>query len=309
MHAFRAWAIAALVGAIAAASACASSEDTSGSGAVGGTSGSAGGDGSAGSGATGGSGGAGGSGAAGGSAGAAGSAGSAGSAGAGGGDAGPPVSVSGATLALTNSAPIVGFQVCVYQNPSVPCVMTNALGDYTISGVPGNSELLLEFTKTGYFPVLRTITTDTTDMDIGAITHPSTAEANAFAGLVGTSIDPTKGQVLALALETVLLSDGGSGFYGQDGVVASMTPMSGTGPFYTTGDPPIPSTTATATDGSGIGLFANVTPGEVEVEMTHPTKACTRYVQAAWQGTTPTASRVPVVAGYLVGGGALQCPP
>ena len=291
--------------------ACASSEDDGGgSGGSAGTAGSAGAAGAdagtGGTGATGGSAGAGG-GTGGTAGGAAGSGGSAGALV----DAGPPVKVLGYTVGLQDpNPPVADFKVCVYGQPQVPCVMTNAIGYYELDGVPGNSELLIEFTKTSYLPVLRTITTATTTLDMGTIQYPTTAEATAFASLAGVTLDPAKGQVLATALKTVILSDGGTGFTGQDGVSVSMSPATGAGPFYASaGALPLPDPNLTATSTNGLALFANVDVGEVEVEMTHATLACTRYVEATWAGSTGTASRVPIVAGYLVGGAALQCPP
>jgi hypothetical protein len=300
-HAFKAWSGTALIAVTLPLAACAEAEDGGIPGGAGGAAG------SAGAGAT--AGGGGGSGA--GSGGVAGSAGTA-SGGTGGlVDAGPPVTVSGyikeLTLGTDPPKPVADMQVCVYGVPSVPCVSSNGIGYYQIP-VPGGNEILLEFTKPTFFPVLRTITTGSADMELGSIPYPTVAQANLFATMVGTALDSAKGQVLAMALKTVILSDGSTAFGGQEGVSAVMSPKSGGGPFYTN-DSSLPDTSATATSTTGVGLFANVDPGEVEIEMTHTTKACTRYVDGAWQGSTSTASRVPVIAGYIVGGAVLQCPP
>jgi hypothetical protein len=254
----------------------------------------------------------------GGSGGTSGGAGSAGDGGATGGtggiiiDAGPPLSVSGNIVELSLSTappnPVPDMKVCVYGLPSVPCVYSDSAGDYTIVGVPGGNDLLLEYTKTGFYPVLRTITTGSTDLELGSIPYPTVAQAKLFATLVGTQLDETRGQVLAMALKTVVLADGGTTFAGQEGVSAAMTPKSGAGPFYTAANS-VPDPTAAATSSNGVGLFANVNPGEVEIEMKHGTKSCQRYADGAWQGSTATASRVPVIAGYLIGGAVLECPP
>ena len=69
----------------------------------------------------------------------------------------------------------------------------------------------------------------------------------------------------------------------------------------------LPSTSLTTTSTAGIGLFANVSPGDVEVTLTHLSKSCQR-MGTSWSGTTPTASKVKVVAGYLTAGAGLECP-
>ncbi|MEZ4219773.1 MAG: hypothetical protein R3B13_02510 [Polyangiaceae bacterium] len=233
-----------------------------------------------------------------------GASGASGSSGAGGQDAGPTVSVSGRTLGLVTVSPIAGFSVCLYQVPSVPCVTSDTNGNYTLPGVPANSEVLLEYKLSGYLNVLRTVTTGAGNVDVGVANYPSTAEANAFASLVGTTIDPTKGQVLFSAFQP-----GTTSLDGQDGVTASMSPTSGSGPHYINSGPPLlPDSNLTATDTIGFGLYANVSPGNVEITLTHPTKTCQRLVLASFAGSGPTVSKVPVVAGYLTAGAALECP-
>lgn len=294
-----------VVCALAGAVACAASEDGGGAGGAAGTAGSAGND-------------AGGAGGQGGSAGTAGSAGSAGSsgndaggaAGAGGGDAGfdagPTVTVSGQTVALSDlTTPIADFKVCVYQQPAITCVKSDAQGYFFLTGVPASTEVLLEFTKEPtQFPVLRTVTTTNANTDIGSIGYPTKTEANLFAFAAGTTIDPTKGQVLISAFQP----GSSAQFTGQDGVTATMTPMSGSGPFYVKdSQPPAPDKTLTATSTLGFGLFANTNPGTVEIDMVHPTKTCTQLPLASWKASKPSGSKVPVVAGYLTGGAAVLC--
>ncbi len=235
----------------------------------------------------------------------AGASGASGAAGTGGGaDAGPTVTVTGrATGLLTPTTGISGIAVCLYQVASVPCVQTDTNGDYSLAGVPASSEVLLEYKKSGYLNVLRTVTTGTGLTDVGVGNFPTTNEAAGFAALVGTTIDPTKGQVLFSAFQP-----GTSGFAGQDGVTALMTPNSGSGPHYIKTSPTQPDPTLTATDTLGFGLYANVNPGTVDVTLTHPSKTCKRLVIGSFAGSGPTASKVPVVAGYLTAGAALECP-
>ncbi len=219
-----------------------------------------------------------------------------------GGDAGPTSTVSGSIVGLISSTtPVSGMKVCVYKTPSIPCVTTGSNGNYQLMGVPANAEVLLEYTKTGYLSSLVTVKTVVGPMSIGQFQAPTTSEADTFASMVGTTIDTTKGQILITAFQ------GAPGSYtGQDNVTATVTPKSGTGPFYLTSSM-LPSTSLTTTSTAGIGLFANVSPGDVEVTLTHLSKSCQR-MGTSWSGTTPTASKVKVVAGYLTAGAGLECP-
>ena len=62
-------------------------------------------------------------------------------------------------------------------------------------------------------------------------------------------------------------------YAGQDNVTASLTPMSGVGPYYVASNN-LPDKTLTSTSTAGFGLFANVDPGDVEVTMTHAVHSC-----------------------------------
>jgi hypothetical protein len=290
--------------ALSAVAACAGSEDgTGGNPSTGGSGGSVGND----SGADSSSGGSGGSGATGGStggtSGSSGASGSAGAAGSGGGKSdAATTSVSGNIVALIDQVtPVTGMQVCVYGDSSVPCATTDQFGAYTITGMEADKEILLEFTKLNYFPALVTVKTRPTPINIGEFPAPTTGEASLFASIAGVTLDSAKGQMLATAVQP----GSGGGFVGQDGVTITVTPDSGAGPFFTD-DQNLPDLTLTTTGPNGLGLWANVNPGDVQVAFTHPTKTCTPLAMA-WPGTAANAVRMTVVAGYLVGGGAVEC--
>lgn len=298
-----------VLGSLLALGACAASEDNTGGGGSAGFGGSAGsGGGAGGSGGVGGSGGTGATGGAGGAGGASGADGGGGTGGADGGggtggtagDAGT-TTITGSIVGLVSGVAVSDLQVCLYQTPAVPCVKTDANGAYALSGVPANAEVLLEYTKASFLPTLVTVKTVAGPMSVGQFLAPTVAEASALASLVGITIDPTKGHILTTAFQGTPGS-----FTGQDNVTNSITPKSGSGPYYLNASN-VPDTNLTVTSTAGIGLFANVSPGDVEVSMAHFTKTCQR-LSTSWAGSTAAASKVKVVAGYLTGGAGLQCP-
>jgi len=210
-------------------------------------------------------------------------------------------SISGSIVDLIATTPVADMQVCLYQMPSVACVKTSANGSYTLTGVPANQEVLLEYTKASYLPTLVTVKTVAGPMSVGQFLAPTVTAANALATIVGVSMSPNKGHILVTAFQ----GPAGS-FSGQDNVAASIVPKSGTGPYYLNASN-VPDLALTATSTSGIGLFANVDPGDVEVTLTHFTKTCPR-LGTSWTGSKPNASKVKIVAGYLTGGAGLECP-
>jgi len=288
----------AISAAVFAVGACASSEDDGSGSAAGGTGGSAGAS----------TGGNGGTSNTGGSAGSA-SGGAAGNAAGGVGgtsavDAGPPTTVSGRLVDLQDATkPVVGVQVCVFEDSSIPCVSTDSNGDFTLSNVPSGIEILLEFTKTDYFPTLVTLTTDANPMSLGLLLAPSKLAVGLLAIALGTTVNPAKGQLLFNAFTP---AEGGSGFDGEANVTAALEPKSGAGPYYFD-DKQLPDKTLTATTITGAGVYANVDPGYAEVTLTSQSKTCTRLA-TAWAGSKPTTSKVRIVAGYLTGGAAIECP-
>jgi hypothetical protein len=196
---------------------------------------------------------------------------------------------------------VAGVTVCVYDDPSVECVTSDSDGRYALKGVPGSSDVLIKYTKTGYFPALVTVRTTSGAMDVGKFPAPTNTEATGFAAAVGVTIDFTKGHILTLAL-----TGGSTGSTGQDAVWATLTPSSGLGPFYANASY-LPDKSLKWTSTAGAGLFANVDEGDAEVEMEHFSKTCARY-PTSWPGATTTSSKVRVVAGYVTGGAILVCP-
>lgn len=269
-----------ILGSLLALGACAASDDDSGAG------------GTAGVGATGGADGGGGTGGADGGGGSGGTTSDAGT-----------TTITGTILALTDqTTPVSGMKVCVYQNAGVPCVQTDANGDYALGGVPASADVALEYTKTSYQPVLVTVKTVAGPMSVGQFFAPTQTEVSLLAASVGVTLNAQKGLILTTAFQGTPGS-----FTGQDNVTNNMSPKSGAGPYYLNAAGNAVDTSLTVTSTAGIGVFANVDPGDVEITMSHFTKTCQR-LSTSWAGSTANASKVKVVAGYLTGGAGLVCP-
>lgn len=173
--------------------------------------------------------------------------------------------------------------ICVIEPVGGPCVTSAADGTFTATGIPENTEMLVEVTKDNFMPALATVTSGTVDVAFSYLIARRTTVAG-LGLLISESIMETKGHIF--------VQTGGA-----DGVTVTLTPTSGAGPFYATAAG-VPSRTLTETTTSGTAIFANVDPGEYVVTFSHATLTCAP-TGFAWAGTAAETTRVPVQADHI----------
>jgi len=178
---------------------------------------------------------------------------------------------------------IDGARVCVIEPAGGPCVTSAADGTFTATGIPADTEMLLELTKDGFVPALATVTSGTVDVDFSYLMARRTTVAT-LGFVISETIMPTKGQIF--------IQTGAAA-----GVSVTLTPTSGAGPFYATAGG-VPSRTLTETTTSGTAIFANVDPGDYVVTFSHATLTCTP-TGFAWTGTVAETTRLPVQADHI----------
>lgn len=178
---------------------------------------------------------------------------------------------------------IGGAMVCIVEPAGGPCVTSVADGTFTATGIPENSEMLIELTKDAFMPALATVTSGTVDVDFSYLMASRRTVAT-LGSVIREPIMATKGHIF--------VQTGGA-----DGVTVTLTPTSGAGPFYATAAG-IPSRTLTETTTSGTAIFANVDPGEYLVAFSHATLTCAP-TGFAWAGTAAETTRVPVQADHI----------
>jgi hypothetical protein len=203
---------------------------------------------------------------------------------------------------LGTAPPLPGAQVCVYQMSAFPCVTTAADGTFTIPGLPIRADLVLAVTKSGYTSVLQPIETASTDMD-GRGNPILLDRPDPTFVPPGVTVDSTKGIISAFAVGDAPGNDSGS-FVGIPGTTVALSPMSGSGPFYTSAmggiDP-----SATSFESSGAYYF-NVAPGTYTLTYTSSTFDCEPisfpFGEFGFPVTTPAHSlKIVVAAGYTTG--------
>jgi hypothetical protein len=183
------------------------------------------------------------------------------------------ITITGSTEDGLGTQPLPDVEICVFGHDEIPCVHSDLTAQFTLKGVPANSELLLSFFKADYFLHLATYTsTDQNDhFSYGLV---SDLAMDAMASTVSVEIDGSKSQIIFGAN---VEKDGDR----VEDVSVSMSPASGEGPFYQ-GTAGLDKTMST-TGSKGTGGFLNVEPGEYEITFTHPSKTCTPYF--AWKGS------------------------
>jgi hypothetical protein len=172
------------------------------------------------------------------------------------------------------AAPVEGAMICVYQNSAIPCATTDSKGEFTLGGLPPVTNVPLTLEKTGYYPEILAINTPGTDTDDTMYPqYLSKVTDETYLQTLGITPDTTKGRVQVAAIG--FAHDAGLtglGFGADVGAMISLSPMSGTGPFF------VDHGNLYAPDaGSYVGLLAtyfNVDPGMYAVTVIDPVNDC-----------------------------------
>ena len=125
--------------------------------------------------------------------------------------------------------PLEGLEVCVYQDASIPCVMTDSTGRFTIGGLPAMSDIVISLKKTGYRPTLLAIETGSTDMDgsaAGPYPIPSMG-GSPWSSPVAVDLS-TKGMAVFFAIGQGAVG----GLSDAVGTMVNLSPAGGDGPYF-----------------------------------------------------------------------------
>ncbi len=199
---------------------------------------------------------------------------------------------------------VAGAKVCAYQMPSVPCVMTDSDGIFTLAGLPPLADVLITFDKDGYRPIAQPVETASSDMDgtgnplyMGRTSDPDPP--------IGGAVDwQNKGQVAFFVLgPNALLGDAGTAYVGDPGATVTVTPATGgIGPLFLTDQNTFDASAKTLIDLQGEAY--NLDPGNYTMTLGDPNNDCEpiSYGFGGW-GYPGAAHQVnfPVIPGYTTG--------
>ena len=214
------------------------------------------------------------------------------------------------------AAPIAGAKVCVLHHADIPCGITDAAGSYAMM-LPDlqGKDIAISVTAEGWLGYLATIE-QPVDIDVpGEHLHTvvwpsglplySSARATQFLATQAGFTFPGAGTgFLVIRIDGATIGS-------LTGATATVTPVSGAGPVYTTSQGvPDPSLTGTSTS-DGV-LFGNLAPGEYEVTARAAGKTCSviadgGLLAGSWPPRGSGTVRVEVAADSFTEGVHVQC--
>ncbi len=211
-------------------------------------------------------------------------------------DAGATTSITGQLVTLQdNYVGVANAKVCLY-GKSI-CTTSGKDGKYTLSGVPAFSELLLEYTAAGYFPMVGTVYSTSTNVDIGSFPAPTMEEALALGVAWKEPLQSGRGHVLAQVISSVNL--------GVIGATAFATGGCPPPPHYfgngTKADPG-----ATSTNITGAAVFLNAVDSQLFISMKHPNGSDCQRRTTTW-GSDPYTARAPIIPDHITIGIVFDC--
>lgn len=187
------------------------------------------------------------------------------------------------TVADENDEAVPDVEVCVFDQPAIPCAVTDASGQYTIL-LPSGKDVILSYSKPDFFSKLRMVSAEhAKGIHFIWYFQRITWYQAITAELIGTA-DFGKA---ALTPQST----------GVAGLKFTMDPVSGVGPMYAEDVTFKLKTLLTETSTLGVGAFLNVEDGVYTVTFHHPTKTCT--TTASWAGKEPNSVMMQARGGYL----------
>jgi hypothetical protein len=183
--------------------------------------------------------------------------------------------------------------------PSIPCVTTDDQGLFTLTGLPGLTDVALTIKKDAYRAVLRPIQTATGDMDGTA--NPISMQLESATLGPSSGVDwTTQGVVSFFAIAPLGASN--TMFGGDPGARITMTPEGGAGPYYLYDDGQY------AADASALvataGIYADVPPGNYTIAIDDTKHDCAPILTPFGEWGYPATQlsvKFPIAAGYLTG--------
>jgi len=203
------------------------------------------------------------------------------------------IEVSGEIVDFLTRVPISGVEVCALERPDIACVVANADGLYTLTGIPANEAGILEYTRSGYKSGLHFVVSGaenvTTDYEM-----IDEIQLALLSAVLDPPVDPDS---------ALVLSHAESNGEGTPGTVASLDPASGNGPVYASEEGIIDLDATAVID--RIGIWYGLPDGDYTVTMVHPTLDC--QPTGGWPADGLSSHGTRAYQGYLSTAAPFEC--
>ncbi len=217
------------------------------------------------------------------------------SAGTGGGGTTTPetITFSGVARRSPTGEPLEKVQVCVFDEPSIPCVLSGhdgGNGTFTIQ-VPASAEIALTLARPDSTSVLFPFKTGVEDISGWGIGIPAADVTTQFYSTAGQPFpNSTFGFIEVFATQ-------GNSQEGEAGVVVSLDFGEGVGPLYGAPGNATSDATLTATSSAGTARFAKVPEG-VTVRVSPVDGPPCALSFGGWPNDDAASARVPIASGF-----------
>ena len=198
---------------------------------------------------------------------------------------GTQVALEGQITDLLTGAGVGGAEICV--EGSGGCATSDPSGAYRVRA-PAEAQVELVVTRADHRALLVPVQTKAEDAALRPLSLLPEGVVDAQASAVGATGDPTLGQVV-FSVSNGIPGDG----VNVEGVVATLEPDSGVGPFYL-GSIGLPDSSLESTSANGGGGWLDVLPGGAAVLFENLPEDC--FVLFGWEG--PTSLRFTVRAAH-----------
>lgn len=203
--------------------------------------------------------------------------------------------------AAASDTGVANAKVCLVTRPEVPCVTTDANGNYTITvpGIPGDVQLAVDATAAGHFG------TTVVEQEVPTLTTwpvqfalQTTAAATTLITSGGFTVTPGKGFARMVIF--------GTGTQRIAGATVAISPASGSVAYADASGKLKPALTATTS--SGVVMLGDLTPGPITITVTAAGKTCNADNSAnTWPGTGGSSAAALAVADTITENLLISC--
>jgi hypothetical protein len=197
----------------------------------------------------------------------------------------PLIELYGGVADFTTLMPVVGAEICIFEDDEIPCVLSNESGRYELTG-PQNADVLISYAADGRYPKLRHRRIEAEDEDLSIFNMQTVEWIAAQFDRIGIVPDSERGVLVVQIFGSI------------EGATVALEPAAGEGPFYTgPGEELDPMLDSATVEGLGVAAFVNVPEGEYSLVVTSAGATCT--TRDTPPGMVPSSALGRSVAGLL----------
>ncbi len=197
---------------------------------------------------------------------------------------GVQIELSGQVRELGKTEGLEGVEVCLAGADEASCQDTDAQGFYTLTNIPGDSQISLTVSKLDFLGGTIPVETKSSVQQVPVVSLGGSILMELQLGILEVDAVEATGQI-AFSISNGINGDG----VNIAQIQVSLDPLNGDGPFYAN-DSGLPDPALTETSANGGGVFVNVAPGQYTLNHSNLPDNCTPML--GWGPTEQPAFEV-----------------